>query len=208
MDARYEKTIQKRLKMIREAKPLTNDVVIIETSTMEVKMLAGMLLELNKHIANYDNTIKELFPAHQDSYIFSGLPGAGEVLSPRLLAAFGSDRDRFKDAVDIQNYSGIAPVTVQSGKHCLVRWRWACPKFLRQSFHEFAGESRKHSLWASAYYDKKRQQGKTHNTAIRSLAYKWIRIIFRCWKERKAYNELVYMNALKKHGSDLFQYMA
>jgi len=132
-------------------------------------MLVEQLIVLNKHIENYDSTIKELFPAHRDAAIFSSFPGAGEVLAPRLLAAFGSDRDRFKDAVDIQNYSGIAPVTVQSGNKCLVRWRWACPKFLRQSFHEYAGESRKYSLWATAYYDKKRKQGQSHNSAIRSL---------------------------------------
>lgn len=78
-------------------------------------MLVEQLIVLNKHIENYDSTIKKLFPAHQDSAIFSSFPRAGEVLAPRLLAAFGSDRDRFKDAVDLQNYSGIAPVTVQSG---------------------------------------------------------------------------------------------
>jgi len=205
---RHIKTIEKRVKMIQQAKPLTTDKVVIETSVLETSMLVGQLMVLNQHIENYDDTIKKLFPNHKDAEIFSSLPGAGEILAPRLLAAFGSDRDRFKEAVDLQNYSGIAPVTVQSGKQCLVRWRWACPKFLRQSFHEFAGESRKHSIWASAYYDKKRQQGKTHNAAVRSLAYKWVRIIFRCWKDRKSYDELTYIKALKNHGSDLFQYMA
>ncbi len=204
---RYNDTIEKRLKLIQEAKPLTSDEVIIETSVMEVKMLVAQILELIKHIDSYDTAIKSLFPDHPDAEIFLSLPGAGEVLAPRLLSAFGSDRDRFAEAVDIQNYSGIAPVTIQSGKHCLVRWRWACPKFLRQSFHEFAGESRKHSIWASAYYDKKRSEGKSHNSAVRSLAYKWIRIIFRCWKDHKPYDELQYMQTLQKNGSDLFGYM-
>ncbi len=110
--------------------------------------------------------------------------------------------------MDVQNYCAIAPVTVQSGKKRLVRWRWLCPKFLRQSFHEFAGESRKHSLWASAYYDKKREAGKSHNVAVRALAFKWIRIIFRCWQDHRSHDELLYMTALKKNGSDLFRYMA
>lgn len=205
---RHTKVIEKRLKVIQEAKPLTSDKVVIETSVMEVRMLVDQLLKLNKHIEHYDTTINDLFPTHPDAEIFSGLPGAGAVLAPRLLSAFGSDRDRFNEPLDLQNYSGISPVTVQSGNKRLVRWRWACPKFLRQSFHEFAGESRKHSLWASAYYDKKRQEGKTHNSAVRSLAYKWIRIIFRCWKDHQVYNELIYINALKNHGSDLFNYMA
>lgn len=204
---RHSKVIEKRLELIKKAKALTSDNVIIESSMIEVQMLVEQLLILNKHIEIYDSTIKKLFPDHQDSEIFSSFPGAGDVLAPRLLAAFGSDRDRFKNAVDLQNYSGIAPVTVQSGNKRLVRWRWSCPKFLRQSFHEYAGESRKYSIWASAYYDKKRQQGKSHNSAVRSLAYKWIRIMFRCWKEQKTYDELAYINALRNNGSDLFQYM-
>jgi len=201
-------TIEKRLRAIQQAKPLTVDAVIIETSSMEVRMLTDQLLSIVKHIEKYDNAINEVFPSHPDAEIFSSLPGAGAVLAPRLLVAFGSDRSRFKSPVEIQNYSGIAPVTVQSGKKRLVRYRWACPKFIRQSFHEFAGESRKHSIWAQAFYDKQRDAGKSHNAAVRALAYKWIRILFRCWQNHETYDELAYINALKKHGSGLFCHIA
>lgn len=174
---RHGKTIEKRLKAIQQAKPLTTDRAIIETAAMEVNMLVDLLLNLIKHIEKYDNSINELFSTHPDAELFSALPGAGAALAPRLLSAFGSDRNRFPASDDIQNLSGIAPVTVQSGNKRLVRWRWACPKFMRQSFHEFAGESRKHSIWASAFYDKQREAGKTHNVAVRALAFKWIRIV-------------------------------
>jgi hypothetical protein len=30
---------------------------------------------------------------------------------------------------------------------------------------------------------------------IRVLAFKWIRILFRCWKERKPYDEPIYLRA-------------
>lgn len=205
---RHQKVIENRLKAIQKAKPLTTDAAVIETSVMEVRMLTEQLLCVIKHIDKYDEEISNTFPVHPDAEIFASLPGAGAVLAPRLLAAFGSDRDRFKTPEEVQKYSGIAPVTVQSGKKRLVRWRWACPKFIRQSFHEFAGESRKHSIWASAFYEKQRDAGKSHNAAVRALAYKWIRILFRCWKERVAYDELVYIQALKRNGSDLFSYMA
>src|ERR1700730_4916010 len=66
------------------------------------------------------------------------LPGAGPHLTPRLLAAFGEQRDRFKGADELQKYSGIAPVTERSGKKCWVDWRWQCPTFLRQTFVEGA----------------------------------------------------------------------
>src|SRR5260370_42074920 len=59
-------------------------------------------------------------------------------LAPRLIAALGTQRDRYHSASELQSYSGIAPVLASSGKQYWVHWRWACPKFLRQTFHEWA----------------------------------------------------------------------
>ena len=38
---------------------------------------------------------------------------------------------------------------------------------------------------------------------VRALAYKWIRILFRCWQTRIPYNETPYLNALLRRGSPL-----
>jgi hypothetical protein len=38
---------------------------------------------------------------------------------------------------------------------------------------------------------------------VRSLAYKWIRIIFRCWKAGQPYDERYYLRALQRTGSPL-----
>jgi hypothetical protein len=125
------------------------------------------------------------------------------MLAPRLLAAFGSQRDRYRNADELQTYSGIAPVTERSGKRKWVHFRWACPKFLRQSFHEWAGHSIAQSVWARAYYQQQRGRGSDHHAAVRALAFKWIRILFRCWKDRVAYDENKYLAALAKRGSPL-----
>ena len=39
--------------------------------------------------------------------------------------------------------------------------------------------------------------------AIRALAFKWIRILHRCWMDRKPYDEAKYLMALKAKGSPL-----
>ena len=108
----------------------------------------------------------------------------------------------------MQTYSGIAPVIKRSGKQCWTHWRWNCPKFLRQTFHEFAKNSIPQSAWAKAYYELQKQRGKGHNAAIRALAFKWIRILHRCWKERRPYDENQYLQALKQHGSALWELIA
>ena len=99
------------------------------------------------------------------------LPGAGPHLAPRLLAAFGSDRSRFTTAQQMQRYSGIAPVRESSGKKNWVHWRWSCPIFLRQTFVEWANQSRHHSAWAQTYYRMQRDKGNSHPAAMRALAF-------------------------------------
>ena len=101
-------------------------------------------------------------------------------------------------AGEIQCQSGIAPVTRQSGKSRRVSRRYACPKFLRQTFHKFADRARKWSRWAKAFYEMKRAAGFRHHAAVRALAYKCIRIIFQLWKTRTIYNENLYIEQLKK----------
>ncbi len=78
--------------------------------------------------------------------MFASLPGAGEAYPPRLLVAFGADRGRWQSAEGLACFAGVAPVIERSGQSTWVRWRYFCPKFVRQSFIEYAGESLKHSL--------------------------------------------------------------
>jgi len=84
-----------------------------------------------------------------------------------------------------------------------VHWRLQCPTFLRQTFVEWAGLSIPHCYWAKTYYEQQRAGGSTHQEALRSLAFKWIRIVFRCWQNHTPYDEARYLNALKRHGSPL-----
>jgi hypothetical protein len=79
-------------------------------------------------------------------------PGAGPVMRPRLIAALGTRRDRYLNAEEIQRCSGIAPRIERSGRQSWVHWRWACSKFLRQTFHAWASYSLAFSTWAREYY--------------------------------------------------------
>ncbi len=195
---RRSNVTEDRLKQIRSALPLTTDEPVIETSVLMVQSIAPQLRASIDAIARFDKRIKEVFQKHPDSEIFSSLPGAGSVLAPRLLAAMGSDRRRFNSSAEVAEYSGIAPVTERSGKAKWVHRRFACSQFVKQGFHEFAAQSIIHCAWARAYYDHKRAQGKDHHAAIRALAYRWIRIIYRCWKDRVPYKEETYLESLRR----------
>lgn len=188
---------------IAAAQPLTLDEPVIEAYQLSVQMLAKQLRYLYAAIAEYNKRIARLFKQHPDAFIFESLPGAGPTLAPRLLCAFGTNRARHPDARSVQTYAGIAPVIERSGKSCWTHWRWNCPKFLRQTFHEFAKSTVIHSAWARAFYDLQKSRGKEHNAAIRSLAFKWVRIIHHCWQTRTPYDDKLYMQRLEQHGSPL-----
>jgi transposase len=206
-NCRQAEVVAHRLAAIAEARPLTNDAAVIDCAVLAVRMLTVQLPGLEEAIATYDATIAELMGRHPDAHIFHSLPGAGPAMAPRLLAAFGTDRNRFDSSETMQKYSGIAPVTKASGKYKTVQRRWACPKFLRQSFHEFADHSTKQSAWARAYYLLQRERGTRHHAAIRALAFKWIRVIFRCWQDRRPYDESVYLQSLQARNSPLLAYL-
>ena len=200
---RDQELIERRMVGIHQAIPAIRDGAVIEAKSAVVKVSAQLIRSLARGIADLDRKIEEAAAAHPDFFIFESLPGAGAALAPRLLVAFGSQRERYANAEEVQAYTGIAPVTERSGKKKWVHFRWACPKFLRQTFHEWAGHSIAHSQWARSYYQQQRERGKGHHAAVRGLAFKWIRIVFRCWKDEVVYDENKYLAALAKRHSPL-----
>lgn len=135
--------------------------------------------------------------------MFRDLPGAGSVLAPRLLVAFGTDRTRYSRAADLQKYSGLAPVKEKSGGRMCIDWRWNAPWFLRQTFIEWAGQTVVYCPWAKTYYDRQKAKGKNHWSILRSLAFIWIRILWKCWQTRTPYHETFYLETLRKRQSPL-----
>jgi len=200
--------IDKRIDAIQSERPLTSDLAVIEPALAIVATLLPQLRALSAGIARLDSDIAKRCDALPDFRLFAGLPGAGPVFASRLLAAFGEQRDRFADAAAVQKCVGVAPVTERSGNKHWVHWRWACPTFLRQTFVEWAASSVSHSFWARAFYDSHRAKGSSHNATIRALAFKWIRILFRCWIDRTSYDESRYLSALQKRQSPLLKFAA
>lgn len=186
------KSIEELLESLGRAVTATKDQAVIESSILLVKRLIGQLEALRTAIGEYDRRIEQLTGVHPDQPIFASLPSAGPVMVSRLIAALGTQRERYETAQSIHCFSGIGPVVTRSGNKKWTHWRWACPKFVRQTFHEWAWLSVRKSAWARAYYDQQRAKKKSHHAAVRALAYKWIRIIHRCWKDRCPYDEARY----------------
>ena len=172
---------------------------------IEVSVLAAQIEALNAGVLRYDGEIAGLFARCEDTALIDDLPGAGPAMAPRLYVAFARYGDVCESAEAFGAAVGVAPVTDQSGRMRKVYRRLRCDKHTRQSFVEWARESIKHSVWARAFFDQRKAAGHYPQAIFRALAYKWTRILWRCWRTRTAYNEAVYLAALRAKGSPLLK---
>jgi transposase len=195
-------TADKRLGLfnvaVRSASP--NPAVTAAKSLLAITC-AKQLLTLQAQLDEYRARINELFGKHPDHDLFGSLPGAGEKIAPRLLAELGADREIFQDPEALQCFAGAAPVTKQSGRTRFVVIRRACNMFLRATLHLWADRSRVKSPWADAYYWQKRKQGMNHAAALRCLAMRWLKILWKMWVERRPYDGERHLRDQLKHGS-------
>ena len=187
---------EQRVAAMLDALPATRDEVVLTMATYDLRWQVQLLRKFHELIQEIDQQLEQRTAAHPEYAIFAGLPSAGKAMLPRLIVAFGTDRSRFASAANLQAFAGIAPVRQQSGKIETITWRRSCPTFLRQTFVEWAGLSTQQSPWAKAFYTYQRERGKAHHAAVRALAFKWIRILFRCWMDRQPYNEAQYQQRL------------
>jgi transposase len=194
-NCRNRRKIVQRLALVPSSMALIEENEMIATYSLMVGALVDQLKVILASLKHFEHKIEGIFADHRDCKIYKSFSGAGPALAPRLAVAFGEDREKFDSARAVLNFTGIAPITRQSGKSKTVLFRFAAPKFHRQSFIEFARISIKTSSWARIDYETYRQRGASHQAAIRRIAYKWIRIMFRCWKSRTPYNEQFYMAA-------------
>jgi transposase len=199
--------IQKRIEEILGASGLTSDRAILESSQMMMQTMVGQIRSIVTSIEELEAKIQEIYRRQPDAEIFDSFPGAGATLAPRLQSVVGSDRGRFSSAQELAEYSGIAPVTKRSGKTKYVQHRWKCCAYVKQSFHEWAGQTIQFCTWAKAFYSSKRAEGMKHHAAVRALAYKWIRIMYACWKHHALYNDEHYLMSLRQSNPNWLKFL-
>lgn len=171
---------------------------------LEIATLVDQIEVLNKSILKHDQVIAEHFAQQgEQAARVAALPGAGPILAPRLYVALARHVPNSESPEALSAAVGIAPVTDQSGKMRKVHRRLRCDNHTRQSFLEWAKESWKHSSWAEAFVRQRQQRGQGFYAILRALAYKWLRILWKCWKDGVPYEEARYLECLRLKGSPL-----
>ena len=146
------------------------------------------LRALREQITALEQQISQQLAAHPDQDLFTSLPRSGTVRAARLLAEIGDCRARFPTPAALACLAGVAPSTRQSGKSRTVGFRWACDKQLRDAVCDFAGDSRRATLWAQDLYQRAIDRGHDYAHAVRILARAWLYIIWHCWQNNTTYD--------------------
>ncbi len=165
----------------------------------EVPLLASHLLSTVQAKTQTLREIQGLFQQHPDHEIFASLPGAGKWLAPALLTKFGDDRERFPTPAAVQALAGTCPVTEQSGKRKVIKFRRACDHEFRQIVQQWARCSLSESVWANAYWQQLRPQVGSDHHAYRCLGNRWVAIAWKLWQTQQAYDQTYHLQQRAKH---------
>jgi transposase len=199
-------TAGKRLEIFGRADQFCGSEAVRRAKSRLALALCQSLQTLQGQLEEYRVAIEELFAQHPDHDVFGSLPGVGPKLGPRLLSSVGAERKEYPEAQGLQCVAGSAPVSFQSGQMRVVKIRWHCDRFLRHTVHLWADASRKRCAWAQTYYAAKRAQGKSHSCALRCLAQRWLKILWKMWQTHTPYDPEYHARNQQQHGSWVLQF--
>jgi transposase len=191
------RTGEQLLARLRAAPAGTTDETLCEAVRDAVTALVTVLRAVGVALKDLSRSVVATLAEHPDAVIFTSLPRSGQINAAQILAEWGDCRQAYDSPDAVAALAGVTPVTKESGKHRAVHFRWACNKRFRVAITTFADNSRHDSAWADQVYTSARTRGLDHPHAVRVLARAWIRIIWRCWNDRVAYDPARHGNAVR-----------
>lgn len=156
--------------------------------------LEGLVAQLDAICSTVDEltaAVETMVLEHHHAPILMSFPGAGALISARLLAEIGDDPNRFEDARALKAYVGAAPVTRSSGKTHWVGARRAKNDRLAATGYVWALAAVRHDPAARAHYQRRRSHGDYHVAALRNLFNKLTGKLHHCLATGQTYDPAI-----------------
>jgi transposase len=187
-----QRTLLASFARLQQPQPQASEAVVLAYAP-EAALLSQQLLTLTQAKTAHLKELGDLFDQHSDADLFRSFPGTGDFLAPALLAKCGDDRERFPSPTGWQCLAGTCPITDQSGHRRRVLFRKACDHEFRAITQQWAMCSLSQSVWAATYWEHMRPNCASASDAYRRLANRWLAIAWRCWQDRKPYDEAYHL---------------
>jgi len=170
----------------QQARQSVGVAFLADAARIEMKCLLDQISLLEEQRSQLDQAIAERMqqiPQH-----ITSIPGIGPATGAAILAEIG-DIQRFDTLDKLVAYAGIDATVYQTGQfqaseaHMSKRGS----PYLRQALWLAAVAAILHDPSLKAYYQKKRDEGKHHGTAVGAVCHKLLARIFVILKEQRPY---------------------
>ena len=186
--------LKRRGELLKTARAVSTADSYVAPLRLQMLSIVRQMAAQNASLAQFETAIAEAYAQAPGRDIIDSLPGLGEALGPRLWVACQQAGARTTSS-DLALKSGVAPVQQRSGEGLnRVLFRRSRPRFLHQTWVEFAKHSVAKCTWAAEYCAQREKKGHGKNAIHRALAFKWTRIVARCWRDRVHYDETLYLH--------------
>jgi transposase len=178
--------VTKAQQLVEAAKNSIGIAFLADAAQLEVGCLIAQIEFLQSQVEQVDLAIETLLiqlPQHLTSIV-----GIGPVTAATILGEIG-DIQRFDSLEKLVGYTGIDARVYQSGQFTGSEMHMSKrgSPYLRRAVWLAANIARQHDLELQAYYERKRAEGKHHNTVIGALCRKLLARIFVVLKEQRPY---------------------
>jgi transposase len=159
---------------------------LADAAQLEVRCLLAQIDLLEEQREQVDTALAQLMeqiPQHLTS-----IPGVGPTTGAALLAEIG-DIHRFDAPEKLVAYAGIDATVYQTGQFEARQMHMSKrgSPYLRHALWQAAAMAIQHDEELRTYYDRKRQEGKAHGTALGAVCRKLITRIYIVLKENRPY---------------------
>lgn len=185
--------LERRRELLKTARAVSTADSYVAPLRLQMLSIVRQMAAQNAGLAEFETAIQAAYAQAPGREIIDSLPGSGPALRPRLWVAC-QEAGAQPTGPDLALKSGIAPVQQRSGEGLnRVLFRRSRPRFLHQTWVEFAKHSVAKSTWAAAYCAARESKGHGKNAIHRALAFKWTRIVARLWRDHVCYDETHYL---------------
>jgi len=144
------------------------------------------IIELRNMIKSLDKRIAELLEHSEIGQRLLSIQGFGLTCCGVLSGEIGCI-ERFKKESSLALYLGMASLDNSSGKRQGSKKPKQVNKHAKAAMMTAVDHQRRGNEESQRYYEKKRNEGKTHNQSIRSLGRHLCRVIFKMLKNNRDY---------------------
>ena len=157
-----------------------------DSFSLQLKLLIEQIRFIEAQVSDVETEIKTVL--HKIDSPITTVPGIGDINGAVILGEIG-DISRFSNASKLAAYAGIDATVSQSGDFQSSNNRMSKrgSPYLRKALFQAALVAAFHDPVFSAFYQKKRSEGKHHLTAIGAIARKLCNTIFAVLKYNTPY---------------------